>query len=97
MSEVEVVHQPEQQRYLARVGGAEAGVAEYELAQEPARIVFTHTVVDDDFGGQGVGSALARAALEEVRDAGEREVVAQCSFIAGWIDKHPDYQGLLVG
>ncbi|ANH39494.1 hypothetical protein I601_3086 [Nocardioides dokdonensis FR1436] len=44
-----------------------------------------------------MGSALARTALEEVRAAGEREVVAQCSFIAGWIDKHPDYQPLLVG
>lgn len=97
MSDVIVTDQTEQQRYVAHVDGVEAGAAQYELAEDPARIVFTHTVVGDDFEGEGVGSALARTALDDVRAAGERSVVARCSFIAGWVDKHPDYQDLLAG
>lgn len=96
MSDPVVTHQPEQQRYVASLDGVEAGVAQYELADDPARVVFTHTVVGDEFGGDGVGSALAREALDDVRSAGERSVVAQCSFIAGWIEKHPEYEDLLV-
>ncbi|MFY7069341.1 GNAT family N-acetyltransferase [Nocardiopsis changdeensis] len=44
--------------------------------------------------GQGVGSALARAALDEARAANLR-VLATCPFFAGWIARHPDYQDLL--
>lgn len=80
------------QRWVAEIDGQEAGYAEYQ--RDGDRVVFTHTVVDDSFEGRGVGSALARAALDDARGAGST-VVAQCSFIAGWIDKHPDYQDLL--
>lgn len=97
MSDVVVTHQPEQQRYVASLDGVEAGVAQYELVDDPARVVFTHTVVDDGLGGNGIGSELARDALDDVRRAGERSVVAQCSFIAGWIDEHPEYEDLVAG
>ena len=40
-----------------------AGFVEYQLAKD--LIVFTHTEVDPACEGQGVGSALARAALDE--------------------------------
>ena len=80
-------------RYEARVDGEVAGYAEYELSED--RIVFTHTVVEEQYEGQGVGSALARTALDEVRANGDRDVVPQCRFIRSWIDKHPDYQDLV--
>ena len=59
--------------------------------------MFTHTEVDDRFEGQGVGSALARFALDDVRAEGTRRVVPRCPFIKGWIDKHPDYADLTRG
>lgn len=95
MSDVEVRHEPEQHRYAAYLDGALAGFADYRLEEAPARIVFTHTEVDPGFEGRGVGSALARAALDDVRAAGERGVVPQCPFIRGWIEKHPDYADLV--
>ena len=52
--------------------------------------------VDDAFEGQGVGSALARTALDDVRASG-RSAVPKCPFIRGWIDKHPDYADLVAG
>lgn len=91
----QVVHEPEAHRYAAYLDGALAGFTVYELAEDPARIVFVHTEVDDAFEGRGVGSAIARAALDDVRATGERRVVPQCPFIRGWIEKHPDYADLL--
>jgi uncharacterized protein len=93
MSDVEVRDNPAESRYEAWLGGELAGIAVYALGDQA--IVFLHTEVDDRFEGQGVGSALARGALDDVRASGGRHVVPQCPFIKGWIDKHPDYQDLL--
>lgn len=92
MSQVSVTHEPEQHRYEAHREGQLAGVAEYRL--EDGFVVFTHTEVDPAHEGEGVGSTLARAALDEVRASGERRVRADCPFIASWIDRHPDYADL---
>lgn len=81
-------------RYEAYVDGTLAGYAEYRL--HDGIIEFDHTVVDDEFEGQGVGSTLAQEALDDVRADGSRKVKATCEFIADWIDKHPDYQDLLI-
>ena len=92
---VEVVHDNGARRYEGRVDGALAGFADYQLTDE--LVVFTHTEVDPAFEGQGVGSAIARAALDDVRDAGARKVLPICPFIAGWIARHPDYAPLVYG
>jgi predicted GNAT family acetyltransferase len=67
-------------------------VAHYSLA--PGAITFTHTEVPAALGGRGIGSQLARGALEQARARGLK-VVAQCPFIAGYIAKHPEYGALL--
>ena len=93
MTDVDVTNNEAQKRYEARVDGELAGSAYYDAADD--LIVFTHTEVDDAFEGKGVGSALARFALDDVRADGRRKVVPRCPFIKGWIDRHPDYQDLL--
>ena len=93
----EIRHEPDQHRWAAYVDGAEAGYAEYELLEDPPRLVLTHTVVGDDFGGRGVASGLARTALDATREEGERSVVPQCSFRASYLDKHPEYADLVAG
>ena len=70
MSDVQITHKADAARYEARVGSTTAGFAEYQLAKD--LIVFTHTEVDPAYEGQGVGSALARAALDDVRGTGRR-------------------------
>ena len=57
-------------------------------------ITFTHTEVPSELGGKGVGSALAKGALDLVRAAGLR-VVAECPFIAAFIRRHREYADLL--
>jgi uncharacterized protein len=68
--------------------GVVAGFAEY--AEHRGKRVLTHTEVDDAFEGQGVGSTLAREAIEQTLDAG-LGVVIKCPFITSWVDKHPEY------
>ena len=93
MSEVHTVRNQERDRYEAFVGDELAGFAEYRLRD--GIIEFTHTEVDDAFEGHGVGSTLARDALDDVRRDGSRRVVASCPFIKEWIEHHPDYEDLL--
>jgi predicted GNAT family acetyltransferase len=93
VNDVQVTNNEAEKRYEARVDGRLAGSAYYDTADD--LIVFTHTEVDDAYEGQGVGSTLARAALDDVRADGRRKVVPRCPFIKGWIDRHPDYQDLL--
>jgi len=90
---VEITDNADEHRYEAHVDGAFAGAAFYKLRD--GVIEFDHTEVDDSFEGEGVGSKLARGALDHVRSVSDRKVVATCPFIKGWIDKHPDYADLL--
>ena len=95
MADVETSHNPAEHRYEAHLDGELAGFAEYQLTDK--LIIFTHTQVESKFEGKGVGSSLARFALDDVRATGTREVLPLCPFIKGWIGKHPDYQDLVSG
>ena len=87
--EVEVRDDPERHRYEARLDGVLAGFADYRL--RPGRIVFTHTEVDVE--GRGVGSALVRGALDDVRRRGLK-VTPLCPFVRSFLDRHPEYADL---
>jgi predicted GNAT family acetyltransferase len=84
---------PERSRYEVTVDGDLAGFAVYEDRGDGIR-VFTHTEVADAYEGRGVGSALARGALDDVRASGRR-LVPRCPFIAAFLRRHPQYQNLV--
>ena len=96
-----VVNNTEKHRYEIRTDGELAGFAVYGRkgpgpGAENGIVRMVHTEIDDRFEGRGLGSKLARGALDDVRAQGMK-VLADCPFIARWIDRHPDYQDLLVG
>lgn len=80
------------QRYEMTVDGHTAYVT-YALGS--SRITLIHTEVPKELGGKGIGSALARGVLDDIRSRGLR-VVAECEFIAGFIQKNQAYADLLV-
>ncbi|MGH8860436.1 MAG: GNAT family N-acetyltransferase [Jatrophihabitantaceae bacterium] len=90
--QISVRDNPGAARYEAFVDGVPAGFAAYR--DQPGRRVFTHTKVDPDFEGHGVGGALARSALDDVRAKG-LAVVPRCPFISGWIAHHREYADLI--
>jgi predicted GNAT family acetyltransferase len=91
-AEPRVADNPAAHRYEATRGGEQVGFAAYRLSGQV--ITFTHTSVDPAVEGQGVGSALARSALDDARRRG-LTVVPVCPFIRAWIDRHPAYADLV--
>jgi uncharacterized protein len=79
-------------RFEAHLDGQLAGFSQYRLA--PGRITFTHTKVDPDFEGQGIGSRLVRHALDEVRGRGLR-VIPLCPFVSSYLRRHAEYADLV--
>jgi predicted GNAT family acetyltransferase len=78
-------------RYELEAVGATAFAA-YRM--EGDDIVFEHTIVPEALEGRGIGSALVKGALEDVRARGLK-VIPDCSFVRAWIERHPEAQDLL--
>jgi hypothetical protein len=95
-ADIAVEDNRDESRYEAWLGDRLVGIAEYEHADETAPIVFTHTEVLPGAEGMGVGRALARAALDDVRKRGLK-LVPECEFIAGFLKRNPSDRDLIAG
>lgn len=93
-SDFTVRRNPAASRYEAEIDGHLA-VAEY-LLEGDDRVVFTHTFVPPELRGRGVAEKLVRTALEEARQEGRR-VVPQCSYVALFIRRNPEFRSLAAG
>ncbi len=88
---IEIVHESSAKRFVAVVEGQEC-VIDYQRSGDTMTI--THTGVPASLGGRGIASELARFSLDTAKEQGW-QVVPACSYVASWIEKHPDYQKLL--
>jgi predicted GNAT family acetyltransferase len=79
------------QRYETLVDGHRS-IIQYRL--EGDRIIFLHTDVPAALEGRGIGSALARTALEDAR-ARNLTVIPSCPFVREYIRRHPEYEPLV--
>jgi predicted GNAT family acetyltransferase len=86
-------HNESASRYELRVGSRLAAQAQYQRQGEAVR--FTHTEVDPEYEGQGLGSQLAAFALDDVKARGLK-AIPQCKFIAAYIARHEKEYGELV-
>jgi len=82
---------PAQQRFEIQSNGATAFIAYH---REGDGLSLDHTEVPSSLAGKGIGSALVKGALDQLRDRGVK-VLAHCAFVAAYIDKHPEYRSLL--
>lgn len=92
MDDITLSDNPDAHRFELRKGGEVAAYAEYNLLT--GMLMFTHTEVMPRFEGLGLGSKLARYALDDVRRRG-LHAVPVCPFIAGYIRKHREYLDLV--
>lgn len=59
----------------------------------PGSIDFDHTFVGEDLRGTGLAGLLANHMLTSDVVTG-REILASCSFIANYLEKHPELAGV---
>jgi uncharacterized protein len=90
--QVTVRDNQESRTYEARIGDTEVGTLIYET--EGHRIVLTHTIVEPDQRKQGVGTALVRGALDDIRAKGAK-VTVLCSFVGDFVRNNPEYSDLV--
>ncbi|WP_395672599.1 GNAT family N-acetyltransferase [Inquilinus sp.] len=87
----DVTDNPALSRYEMAVDGVTAFV---EYSRDGDVLALTHTEVPEALSGRGVGSALARGTLDQIRAAG-LTIRPLCPFIAAYIERHPEYADLV--
>ncbi|WP_457965886.1 N-acetyltransferase [Arthrobacter sp. D1-29] len=97
MSDITIRHNPDRERFEVLDSGNVIGKAaykEYDGGASPQRI-FYHTVINEEYGGQGLAGKLATVALDETVEAGIA-IVPVCPFIKKFLTKHPEYSASTV-
>lgn len=94
MSDIEIVHVPENSRYEIRLDGKTVGFTEAK-ERDDGVVLFSHTVVDDGHEGEGLAAKLVAGALDDVRAHGRR-IEVTCEYVLGFLTKNPGYLDLLV-
>lgn len=85
---VTVRRDPQQEAFEIRTAADEvAGHAHFRTRGEER--IFHHTVVDEKFGGRGIGTALVRGAVEATRAEGV-PIVAVCPMVKGFLEKNSE-------
>jgi uncharacterized protein len=89
--ELAVHHDPAQGVFV--VGDRASGsVLEY-VRSSPGVVSFVHTFVPPALRGHGIAEQLVTAGLAWAREQGLR-VVASCSYVAAYLDRHPEWNDL---
>lgn len=86
-----VLHQPENQRFAIATAH---GLAVCSYRRDAGVLVLHHTEVPPALEGRGIAAALVAAALAWARSEGLR-VRPVCSYVAGYMRRHPETQDLL--
>ena len=89
-----VHHDPARGAFTVREDGAEA-VLEYTRSDTSA-VAFVHTYVPPALRGRGIAERLVTAGLTWALEHGLR-VTAQCPYVAGYLERHPEWQDLRPG
>jgi uncharacterized protein len=79
-------------RYELLIDGELAVFADYVVHGDVMEL--PHTVTNPAFRGRGLAAVLVSHILDELRSVDAR-VIPSCSYVATFIDRHPEYQPLL--
>lgn len=93
MAKHELTDNAAMQQYEFDIDG-QLAVIEYMKPREGV-IYLTHTYVPDSLSGQGIGTELVEAVLEDVKRK-ELAVVPQCEFVAQYIVRHPQWEEIVL-
>jgi predicted GNAT family acetyltransferase len=86
-----VTDNAERQRFELDIDGH---ISFIEYRQHGQVITMTHAEVPPALNGRGIGSELAKGALDMVRSR-QQTVLPLCPFITTYIKRHPEFKPLL--
>lgn len=87
----ELHHDAAGSRYYFQLPDAQAEIVYIDT---PDAVILTHTHVPEQYGGQGIAGRLTQAVLEAL-NAEQKKIVPQCSYIARYVERHPQWQTML--
>ena len=90
---ITVTHNAAAAQFEART---DHGVAVLKYTMRGGALDLAPTLVPHAAEGQGVGTALAHAALEHARRE-KVKVIPSCPFVASYLAQHPEFADLAVG
>ena len=67
--------------------GEHLAIIDYTLKND--KIYLMHTEVPQALGGQGIGSGLVKAVLQNIKDRGLK-LVPLCPFVVSYLKRHPE-------
>src|ERR1700742_827584 len=91
-TEFDVQHNTEAGTYDAVADDRVIGMVVYRVHDQ--HMVFTHTIVDTGYRGQGIATRLVKAALDDIAAKG-LTLTNFCPFVADYIADHPAYKRLI--
>ncbi|WP_080905786.1 GNAT family N-acetyltransferase [Parabacteroides sp. Marseille-P3160] len=86
--EREIIHLPEKNRFEYQENDR---IAFVEYVQTAESLDIKHTFVPNFLEGQGIASALVKAAYDYALTNGLKPK-ATCSYAVTWLQRHPEYQ-----
>ena len=89
---LEVVDNAERSQYEVLLDGDPVGFAAYNHTHDG--VLLPHAEVRYDLYGQGIGTALAKGALDDIRRQGLR-AIPLCPFIVDFVARNPEYQEMV--
>ena len=93
MDDYELIVNEESHQYEFQIGKYVPKI-EY-IKTKNGEIYLTHTEVPVALEGKGVGSQLVEKVLKDIEKQ-ELRLVPLCPFVAGYIQKHPDWRRIVM-
>jgi predicted GNAT family acetyltransferase len=91
VEQIEIYQNVSKQRFETKVGDTLA-VLDYQW--EDGNMALTHTYVPVEGRGKGLAAALAKFALEYIKENRIKAIV-YCPYVAKYLLEHPEYQKLV--
>lgn len=92
MTNLDIKHDVDKHLFFVKVKGGNAEL-KYDRHKDNY-LVYKETVVPNESRKMGVGSALAKHALDFAKDR-DLKIVPTCSFVESFIDEHEEYQEIV--
>lgn len=90
--EYKLIDNQEQKQYEFHV---ENHIVKIEYIKAQTQIYLTHTEVPTALEGKGIGSAIVKQVLQDIKEK-DLTLVPLCPFVAAYIKRHPEWRNLVL-